>query len=217
VRALIGELQRVLSAEYPPEQRHGLTLEAIFEPHIRFFLARLNGNAIGCGGVALFADFAEVKRMYVREAARGRGVAQALLKRLETEARDAGLSALRLETGDRQYAGDASLWARRVYAMRRVWSVRGDAAGRRRNQHLLREIARVLECAASIRNRHNVRHREEPARAGVSNDEGCLTASQWRGPPRPRGRGEPRHCSHCAVALVLRLARFRGRLRMRAA
>jgi putative acetyltransferase len=104
VRALIGELQRVLSAEYPPEQRHGLTLEAIFEPHIRFFLARLNGNAIGCGGVALFADFAEVKRMYVREAARGRGVAQALLKRLEAEARGAGLSALRLETGDRQHA-----------------------------------------------------------------------------------------------------------------
>jgi putative acetyltransferase len=104
VRALIGELQRVLSAEYPPEQQHGLPLDAIFEPHIRFFLARLNGNAIGCGGVALFADFAEVKRMYVREAARGRGVAQALLKRLETEARDAGLSALRLETGDRQHA-----------------------------------------------------------------------------------------------------------------
>jgi hypothetical protein len=59
VRELIGELEAVLSAEYPPEQRHGLKLEAIFEPHIRFFLARLNGHAIGCGGVALFADFAE--------------------------------------------------------------------------------------------------------------------------------------------------------------
>jgi len=104
VRELIGELQRVLSAEYPPEQQHGLKLEAIFEPHIRFFLARLNGNAIGCAGVALFADFAEVKRMFVREAARGRGVAQGLLKRLEAEARDAGLLVLRLETGDRQDA-----------------------------------------------------------------------------------------------------------------
>ena len=33
--------------------------------------------------MALFADFAEVKRMYVRDAARGRGVAQALLARID--------------------------------------------------------------------------------------------------------------------------------------
>jgi putative acetyltransferase len=104
VRALIGELDRELSAEYSPEQRHGLTLEAIFQPHIRFFLARLDGAAVGCGGVALFADFAEAKRMYVRDAARGRGVAQALLARIEAEARQAGLDLLRLETGDRQIA-----------------------------------------------------------------------------------------------------------------
>jgi putative acetyltransferase len=104
VRDLIDELESVLSAAYPPEQRHGLELEAIFEPHVRFFLARLDGTAVACGGVALFAGFAEVKRMYVREAARGRGVAQVLLKRLEAEARDAGLSVLRLETGDRQHA-----------------------------------------------------------------------------------------------------------------
>lgn len=77
VRDLIGELDRELSAEYSPEQRHGLSLEAIFQPHIRFFLARLDGAAVGCGGVALFADFAEVKRMYVREVARrGAGVAR---------------------------------------------------------------------------------------------------------------------------------------------
>jgi putative acetyltransferase len=104
LRLLIGELDRVLAAEYPPEQRHGLALEALFQPHIRFFLARLNGAAVGCGGVALFDDFAEVKRMYVRERARGRGVAQALLTRIETEARTAGFVVLRLETGERQMA-----------------------------------------------------------------------------------------------------------------
>jgi putative acetyltransferase len=104
VRALIGELDRALSAEYPPEQRHGLDLDAIFQPHIRFFVARLDGEAVGCGGVALFADFAEVKRMYVRDGTRGKGVAQALLARIEMEARAAGLAVLRLETGDRQDA-----------------------------------------------------------------------------------------------------------------
>jgi putative acetyltransferase len=104
VRILIGELDQILSAEYTPEQRHGLALDAIFAPNIRFFVVRLNGAAVGCGGVALFADFAEVKRMYVREVARGRGVAQALLVRVEQAACDAGFSLLRLETGARQIA-----------------------------------------------------------------------------------------------------------------
>jgi putative acetyltransferase len=104
VRALIVELEEILSAEYPPEQRHGLALDAIFTPHIRFFLARSKGVAVGCGGVAFFADFAEVKRMYVRDVARGRGVAQALLARIEREARDAGFVVLKLETGVRQIA-----------------------------------------------------------------------------------------------------------------
>ena len=104
VRILIGELDQELSAEYAPEQRHGLALDAIFAPGIRFFLARLNCAAVGCGGVAFFADFAEVKRMYVRDAARGRGVAQALLVRIEQAACDAGFSLLRLETGGRQIA-----------------------------------------------------------------------------------------------------------------
>jgi putative acetyltransferase len=104
VRLMIGELDQVLASEYLPEQRHGLALEALFQPHVRFFLARLNGAAIGCGGMALFDDFAEVKRMYVREPARGRGVAQALLTRIETEARVARFAVLRLETGERQTA-----------------------------------------------------------------------------------------------------------------
>ena len=104
VRALIEELDQVLSAEYPPEQRPGLALDAIFAPRVRFFMARLDGAAVGCGGVALFPDFAEVKRMYVREVARGRGVARALLAEIEREATAGRLVLLRLETGTRQAA-----------------------------------------------------------------------------------------------------------------
>jgi putative acetyltransferase len=103
VRSLIGELDRTLAREYLPEQRHGLRVDTIFQPHVRFFVARLNGRAVGCGGVALFESFAEVKRMYVCDDARGRGVARALLSRIESETRSSGLSVLRLETGDRQF------------------------------------------------------------------------------------------------------------------
>jgi putative acetyltransferase len=101
-RQLVGELDAVLGAEYEPHQRHGLSIEQIFAPHMRFFVARLDGPAVGCGGVALFADYAEVKRMYSQPSARGRGVGKALLRRLEKEARLAGKAVLRLETGTRQ-------------------------------------------------------------------------------------------------------------------
>jgi putative acetyltransferase len=102
VRDLIGELNDVLGAAYEADQRHGLSVEQLFESHVRFFLARLENLAVGCGGVALFDDYAEVKRMYTRPAARGRGVGKALLRRIEDEAREANKSVLRLETGTYQ-------------------------------------------------------------------------------------------------------------------
>jgi len=103
VRDLIEELNEVLGAAYEAHQRHGLSIEQLFEPHVRFFIARLDGLAVGCGGVAVFDDYAEVKRMYTRPMARGRGVAKALLRRIEDEARGAGILVLRLETGTRQH------------------------------------------------------------------------------------------------------------------
>jgi len=103
VHDLIGELNDVLGAAYEAHQRHGLSIEQLFEPNMSFFVARMDGLAVGCGGVAVFDDYAEVKRMYTRRVARGRGVAKALLRRIEEEAREAGKLVLRLETGTRQH------------------------------------------------------------------------------------------------------------------
>jgi putative acetyltransferase len=100
---LIGELNDVLGAAYEAHQRHGLSIEQVFEPHVRFFIARLDGFAVGCDGVAVFDDYAEVKRMYTRPTSRGRGVAKAVLSRIEDEVRGAGASVLRLETGTYQW------------------------------------------------------------------------------------------------------------------
>lgn len=101
---LLAELDRILGAAYEPQQRHGLSLDRLFAPDIRFFIARVNGGGVGCGGVALAGDYAEVKRMYTREAARGRGVGKALLARIEAEARHAGNRVLMVETGIHQRA-----------------------------------------------------------------------------------------------------------------
>jgi len=104
VKLLIAELDAVLGAVYEPEQRHGLSVDQVFQPNVRFFVARIDGAAAGCGGIALFDGYAEVKRMYTREAARGRGVGKALLGRLAAEAHAAGKPVLRLETGTLQAA-----------------------------------------------------------------------------------------------------------------
>jgi putative acetyltransferase len=103
VRRLLDELNEALAGPYTPEQRHALPLDQLFQQHVRFFLARLDGAAVACGGIALLDGYAEVKRMYSRPAVRGRGVASALLRRLEDEARGAGFAVLRLETGVYQH------------------------------------------------------------------------------------------------------------------
>ena len=104
VRSLIHELDTELAVAYTREQMHGLTVNSLFQLDVRFFIARIGGAAVGCGAVAFFDGFAEVKRMYVRPAGRGSGVAQALLAHLEGVARAAGAPWLRLETGVRQPA-----------------------------------------------------------------------------------------------------------------
>ena len=103
-RVLISELDAELGAAYPPEQRHGFDTARLFRPGVLFFIARLNGEPVGCGGVAFEDGFAEVKRMYVRPAARGGDVARAVLSRLEDACRSRGVTRLALETGDAQHA-----------------------------------------------------------------------------------------------------------------
>ena len=103
-RELLGELDAELNGEYAPENRHGLSIDRLFQPGVSFFVASMDGAAVGCGGIAFCDGFAELKRMYVRPHARGRGVARAIVARLEEEARAHGIARLALETGDAQLA-----------------------------------------------------------------------------------------------------------------
>ena len=96
---LLGELDAALSGPYTADQRHALSVEQLFRPDVRFFVARLEGAAVACGGIGFYHGYAELKRMYSRPSVRGRGVAKAILRRLEAEARAAGAPLLRIETG----------------------------------------------------------------------------------------------------------------------
>jgi len=62
-----------------------------------------NERAIGCGAFKPFEGAtAEIKRMFVREKERGRGVAGRILAELETWAKELGYSECVLETGIKQ-------------------------------------------------------------------------------------------------------------------
>jgi len=64
-----------------------------------------DGTPLGCGALRpLGPGEAEVKRMYVVPAARGRGISRLVLTGLEAEAVARGWRTLRLETGNRQPA-----------------------------------------------------------------------------------------------------------------
>lgn len=74
-----------------------------------FLVARdTDGTPLACGGLRLLADdvlgpgVVEVKRMYAAPEARGTGVAAAVLRALEDEARRLGAPRLVLETGPAQ-------------------------------------------------------------------------------------------------------------------
>jgi GNAT superfamily N-acetyltransferase len=77
-------------------------------PHGGFLVAWLDGEPVACGGwrsLTMASDsgtpeaVAEIKRMYAVPAARGTGVAAALLRAIEQSAREAGMPRIVLETG----------------------------------------------------------------------------------------------------------------------
>lgn len=100
VLALLEDGERYGAALYPAESNHFLPFEALRAQNIRFVVARDDyQSAIGTGAVALYGDWAELKRMWVVPGCRGKGLSRRLLGALEMIALEAGVSTLRLETG----------------------------------------------------------------------------------------------------------------------
>jgi GNAT superfamily N-acetyltransferase len=102
-RALIEALDADLQRRYPGVAIHGLRPDEAQDPRLSFFVARVGGQAVGCAALReLDPGTGELKRMFVRDDFRGRGVARLLIAALENHAAALGYHTLRVETGEGQ-------------------------------------------------------------------------------------------------------------------
>lgn len=103
VAPLLDELAEEYRRRYGDGPTFSRRPEQFVPPRGCFLAASMGGETVACGGYRALPDGAvELKRMYVRPAARGLGVARTLLARLEREAVAQGVGVIRLETGVRQ-------------------------------------------------------------------------------------------------------------------
>ncbi|MBD8535377.1 GNAT family N-acetyltransferase [Plantibacter sp. CFBP 13570] len=101
--ALRAAQRRELDARYGSDDHEPGTPPTAADITLFLLASDVDDTPLGCGGLRMLgADRAEVKRMFVVQQARGTGVATALLRALEDEARSLGLAELLLETGTEQ-------------------------------------------------------------------------------------------------------------------
>jgi putative acetyltransferase len=112
VHALLERHLAFAHDESPPEHVHALPPERLVDPAVTFFSARREGALLGVGALKeLDPTHGEVKSMHTSAAARGQGVARAMLAHLLDVAVSRGYQRVSLETG----GTDAFLPARRLY------------------------------------------------------------------------------------------------------
>ncbi|WP_341368540.1 GNAT family N-acetyltransferase [Yoonia sp. BS5-3] len=102
--ALLQQSHALMQSLFPPEDNFYLEIDDLVADHIHFFTAREGDQILGTGAIALKTGYAEIKSMFVDEAARGKGIADALMRQLEDTARDEGASIIKLETGNLLHA-----------------------------------------------------------------------------------------------------------------
>jgi putative acetyltransferase len=103
IRVLLSASDAYMAKLYPAESNHLLDVECLKSTQVTFLVARLDGQAVGCGAlVRSTEEWAEIKRMFVLPDARGRNLGRLLLQSLTAIAAEHDIAVLRLETGIKQ-------------------------------------------------------------------------------------------------------------------
>lgn len=115
VQYLVQKLDQYQISLYGIENCNLAPLEQLQREQCLLMGAYAQHMLVGIGAIRFYRDYAEVKRMYVEEAYRKRGVGFAILQELETYARYKGVRQIFLETG-RLQADAIDLYRRAGYS-----------------------------------------------------------------------------------------------------
>jgi len=101
--ALINELDEELLTRYPKEGIFALDFNHPKINNATFVVAYSGNIPVGCGAILpMCRECVELKRFFVRNAHRRKGIASGILLLLESEARKQCYSVIKLETGANQ-------------------------------------------------------------------------------------------------------------------
>jgi putative acetyltransferase len=99
---LINQLDEYQESMYPPESNHLDSLDELSETNVDFLAAYSDSKICGIGAVKVLNDYGEIKRLYVPQTYRGRGIAEEIVKELENRLIEKSIFTARLETGVHQ-------------------------------------------------------------------------------------------------------------------
>lgn len=118
IKALSAELKALYPNSHGGDGAGAFKPQDVMIPRATFVVAWQDDQPVGCGALRPMdeAEIAEVKRMFVRPEARGKGISRAILTALENQAREFGYTILRLETGLHQKEA-MGLYASSGYAL----------------------------------------------------------------------------------------------------
>jgi putative acetyltransferase len=105
VQALLAMSNAYYVNLYPAESNHLESSDDLKKPNVLFVGCRIDGELVASGAAKVMQDdgsYAEIKRVFVVDDHRGKGLSSQVMCFLETELQSRGVSLFRLETGIKQ-------------------------------------------------------------------------------------------------------------------
>ncbi|MBT8433539.1 MAG: GNAT family N-acetyltransferase [Gammaproteobacteria bacterium] len=105
VQALIAASDAYYIDLYPAESTHLENSEDLKRPNVLFVGCRSGGELVASGAAKILQDdvsYAEIKRVFVLTQYRGKGLSNKIMRYLESELENRGVTLFRLETGIKQ-------------------------------------------------------------------------------------------------------------------
>ena len=112
---LIHQLDEYQESMYPPESNHLDSIDELSKTNVIFYAAYADSKICGIGAVKVLDDYGEIKRLYVPEKYRGKGIAKEIVRELEICLVKRSIFTARLETGIHQHEA-IDLYKKRGYS-----------------------------------------------------------------------------------------------------